>query len=76
MSPGFERIVSTRGMAAHIARELGLSAASLSQWRKRQKIPAEQVLAVERVTGIPKEELRPDLYLPKSEGGTNGVVDA
>jgi DNA-binding transcriptional regulator YdaS (Cro superfamily) len=38
---------------------LGLSRGAASQWRR---IPAERVLEVERVTGIPREILRPDLY--------------
>lgn len=38
---------------------LGLSRAAASQWRR---VPAERVLEVERITGIPKEILRPDLY--------------
>lgn len=38
---------------------LGLSRGACSQWRR---IPAERVLEVERLTGIPRETLRPDLY--------------
>lgn len=38
---------------------LGLSRGAASQWRR---IPAERVLEVERVTGIPREILRPDIY--------------
>lgn len=38
---------------------LGLSRGAASQWRR---VPAERVLEVERLTGVPKEILRPDLY--------------
>ena len=38
---------------------LGLSRGAASQW---QRIPAERVVAIERLTGIPREILRPDLY--------------
>lgn len=38
---------------------LGLSRGAASQWRR---IPAERVLEVERLTGVPREILRPDLY--------------
>lgn len=38
---------------------LGLSRGAASQWRK---IPAERVIAVETLTGIPRQILRPDLY--------------
>lgn len=32
---------------------------AISQWKK---VPAERVLDVERVTGVPRNELRPDIY--------------
>lgn len=32
---------------------------AVSQWTR---VPAERVLEVERVTGVPRHELRPDLY--------------
>lgn len=38
---------------------LGLSRGAASQWRR---IPAERVIDIERITGIPREILRPDLY--------------
>jgi DNA-binding transcriptional regulator YdaS (Cro superfamily) len=38
---------------------LGLSRGAASQWRR---IPAERVVEVERITGISREILRPDLY--------------
>ena len=38
---------------------LGLSRGAVSQWTR---VPAERVLDVERLTGTPKEILRPDLY--------------
>ncbi|WP_459676160.1 YdaS family helix-turn-helix protein [Acidisoma sp. 7E03] len=53
------QIRATRGMSAKITREIGLSRGTVSQWRR---IPAERVLDVERITGISRRELRPDLY--------------
>lgn len=40
---------------------LGVGAAAVCKWERR-RIPAERVLDVERLTGIPRHELRPDLY--------------
>ena len=31
----------------------------------RTKIPAERVIELEKVTGIPRYELRPDIYPPE-----------
>jgi DNA-binding transcriptional regulator YdaS (Cro superfamily) len=44
---------------AKIAEELGITRAAVSTWRR---VPAERVIAVERITEIPRHELRPDLY--------------
>jgi DNA-binding transcriptional regulator YdaS (Cro superfamily) len=34
---------------------------AVSQWKR---VPAERVLDVERATGVPRHELRPDIYPP------------
>jgi DNA-binding transcriptional regulator YdaS (Cro superfamily) len=39
----------------------GVDKSRLTRWAKNG-IPAERVLDVERITGIPREQLRPDLY--------------
>jgi DNA-binding transcriptional regulator YdaS (Cro superfamily) len=52
-----------RGMRVKIARALGITHGAVSQWTR---VPAERVLDVERVTGISRHVLRPDLY-PASE---------
>ena len=50
------------GMHA-LARALGIKYQAIQSWQKNQKIPAERVIEVERVTGISREKLRPDLFL-------------
>jgi transcriptional regulator with XRE-family HTH domain len=44
-----------------LARLLGVDRSTVLRWEER-RIPAERVLDVERVTGIPRDKLRPDLY--------------
>jgi len=44
-----------------IAEELGISPAAVSAWKR---VPAERVLALSAILGVPKEDLRPDLYPP------------
>jgi DNA-binding transcriptional regulator YdaS (Cro superfamily) len=56
---GMELIRSQRGMQAEIARGLGLSRAAITKW---PRVPAERVVAVEKITGIPRQLLRPDLW--------------
>lgn len=53
--------VKAAGGPTKLGDALGIKMTSLYSWRR---IPAERVLAVERVTGIPRTELRPDLYGP------------
>ena len=44
-----------------LASSLGVNKTTVFRWEER-RIPAERVLDIERVTGIPRHELRPDLY--------------
>lgn len=46
---------------ADLAVKLGIQPPALSKW-KRNRVPAERVLDVERLTGIPRWRLRPDIY--------------
>ena len=46
---------------AEVAERLGIQAPALSKW-KANRVPPERVLDVERETGIPRGELRPDIY--------------
>ena len=47
---------------------LNIKSAAISKWERRG-IPPRRVLDVERITGISRHELRPDLY-PKDQAGT------
>lgn len=50
---------AVRGRRAILASELQINQGAVSQW---DRVPSERVLEVERVTGISRHELRPDLY--------------
>lgn len=52
--------LSKRGATAQLARAIGVTHAAVRQWGGH--VPANRVVAVEGATGIPREELRPDLY--------------
>jgi len=47
------------GGTAELARRLGVSQPSVSNWLK---VPAERVVDVERASGVPRIQLRPDLF--------------
>jgi hypothetical protein len=44
-----------------LARDLGITHGAISQWRR---VPAERVVDVERITGISRHTLRPDVFGP------------
>lgn len=47
-----------------LAMRLGIRVQAITGWKAAKRIPAERVLAVEGITGVPRHELRPDLYPP------------
>lgn len=53
---------------SELASRLEISRGSVYKWKWADKIPAERVLAVEAITGIPRRELRPDLFGDQASG--------
>jgi TorA maturation chaperone TorD len=64
---GLEEAISAVGGISELARRLGISQPSVSNWKR---IPADRVLSVEAATGIARGILRPDLF-----GGKSASVD-
>lgn len=57
-----ERACKAVGNKKAMAKELGVGPSAISAWLTRGRIPAEHVLKIERASGVPRTELRPDLY--------------
>lgn len=51
-----------RGRRSMLAAMLGVGPSTISHWQKRGEIPFWRVRDIERVTGIPRWELRPDIF--------------
>jgi len=64
---GLEEAIRAAGGVGALARSIGISQPSVSNW---SRIPAERVLGVEEATGVNRAILRPDLY-----GEKPGVSD-
>jgi DNA-binding transcriptional regulator YdaS (Cro superfamily) len=47
------------GGPTELARHLGIASQAISQWTR---IPVGRVIAIEAITGLPREYLRPDIY--------------
>ena len=56
---GLEEAIRAAGGVTELARRIGISQPSVSNW---SRVPAERVLTVEAVTGVARAILRPDLY--------------
>lgn len=62
--PPLDAAIKAAGTQQALAEALGIRSASISEWKTRGRIPAERVLDVERVTGVSRHDLRPDIFGP------------
>ena len=56
---GLDHAIRAAGGVSELARRIGISQPSISNWNR---IPAERVTAIEAATGVGRQLLRPDLY--------------
>lgn len=56
---GLRAALRAAGSTRRLGAALGISGQAVARW---VRVPAERVVEVEEVTGIPREMLRPDLY--------------
>jgi TorA maturation chaperone TorD len=71
--PGVSEAIRAAGGVGELARQVGISQRSVSNWTR---IPAERVVTVEAVTGVDRAVLRPDLYSGQKMAGDIDEVDA
>jgi TorA maturation chaperone TorD len=70
---GLSEAIRAAGGVRQLARQIGISQPSVSNW---VRIPAERVVSVEAVTGVSRAVLRPDLYGNIMTAGDIDEVDA
>ncbi len=56
------KAIALAGSQTALAAKIGKSQGHVSKWLERETIPAEMVITVEQATGVPRSELRPDIY--------------
>ncbi|HGM5918304.1 TPA: transcriptional regulator [Stenotrophomonas maltophilia] len=63
-----EAVEKTEGGQAALARRLGVSPQQLNQWVKAARpVPPKHALSIERVTGVSRHALRPDVFGPSPD---------
>src|SRR6266446_10530976 len=67
---GLDEAIRVAGGIGALARKIGISQPSVSNW---SRVPTERVLSVEAATGVSRAILRPDLYA--EHPGTAGDID-
>jgi TorA maturation chaperone TorD len=67
---GLDEAIRVAGGVGALARKIGISQPSVSNW---DRVPAERVLSVEAATGVSRTILRPDLY--RHDPGLGGEID-
>lgn len=65
MLSGLNRAVEVAKGQSALAKMIGVKQAHVWWWlNKSKRVPAEKVLQIEQATGVPRHELRPDIYPP------------
>lgn len=54
-----QRAIDAAHGTANLAREIGVTSQAISQW---ERCPIERAKQVEDATGVPRHELRPDIF--------------
>lgn len=57
-----ERAVEAAGSQLALAKLCGVSYQAVQKWMRARNVPAERVLQIERLTGVSRHDLRPDIY--------------
>jgi len=70
---GLTEAIRAAGGVTELARQIGISQPSVSNWIR---IPAERVVSVEAITGVNRSVLRPDLYSAEKMAGDIDEVDS
>ena len=60
----WDKIKAACGSQAELARRIGVTPMTVSQWKTRKSIPPQYVLLIEAATAyqVSRHELRPDIY--------------
>ena len=67
MSNALTQFRKTHGLTlADMAERLNVATSTVCKWELR-RVPADRVVEIETTLGIPRHDLRPDLFRPRHE---------
>jgi DNA-binding transcriptional regulator YdaS (Cro superfamily) len=61
-----DKAVKAAGGVTSLADSLGVGQSTVSNWRKRRRVPPGHVIRIEGVTGVSRHELCPEVFGPAS----------
>tara|TARA_B100000586_G_C19912435_1_gene343752 strand:- start:454 stop:678 length:225 start_codon:yes stop_codon:yes gene_type:complete len=60
-----EKAIKIAGAQTKLSQAIGSSQQNISYWLRTGKVAPDKVILIERVTGVSRHELRPDIYPPE-----------
>ncbi|MFV3379641.1 transcriptional regulator [Pseudomonas sp. NY15354] len=70
-----QKAASAAGGQSALARSLKVTPQAVQKMCATGRVPAERVLDIERLTGVHRSELRPDIYPDKPEASSGCDVN-
>ena len=71
MDSSVKLAIESAGGVSALARQLGIAHTSVLDW---ERVPLRHLFTIEALTGIPREQLRPDIFLqPRPRKRVNGA---
>lgn len=62
--PALQKAIKILGGQVQLAKAISTSQQNISNWLRAGRVSAGKVILIEQVTGVPRSELRPDIYPP------------
>lgn len=59
---GIKQAIEQAGSMRALASQIGVTFSAVQQWAAADRVPPKRVLDVERITGVHRHHLNPDIY--------------
>lgn len=74
MESAIEKAVHAVGSQSSLARSVNVTPQAVQQWVEAGRVSHKKVIEVERVSGVSRQELRPDIYPASTESVTHAAA--